>query len=85
MLSSNPNAIHLLEKNPENISWRNLSENPNAMHMLIRSYDYNKMNQKNKKPAEELVSKVMHPERLQRMADTHGMEMDEYAENFDNA
>jgi hypothetical protein len=55
------------------------------MHMLIRSYDYNKMNQKNKKPAEELVSKVMHPERLQRMADTHGMEMDEYAENFDNA
>jgi len=42
------------------------------------------MKQKNKEPAEELISTVMHPERMQRMADTHEMEMDEYAEIFDN-
>ena len=83
-LSSNPNAIDLLKQNPDKIRWDELSKNPNALDMLIK-YDYNRMNQKNKEPAEELVSKVMHPERLQRMADVHGMEMDEYAENFDNA
>jgi hypothetical protein len=83
-LSSNPNAIELLKQNPDKIRWDELSKNPNALDMLIK-YDYNRMNQKNKEPAEELVSKVMHPERLQRMADVHGMEMDEYAANFDNA
>jgi hypothetical protein len=33
-LSENPNAIHLLEENPEKIDWKYLSENPNAIHLL---------------------------------------------------
>jgi hypothetical protein len=34
LLSSNPNAISLLEKHPEKICWSALSENPNAMPLL---------------------------------------------------
>jgi hypothetical protein len=33
-LSSNPNAIHLLEQNPNKIDWGCLSGNPNAIHLL---------------------------------------------------
>jgi hypothetical protein len=33
-LSANPNAIHLLEANPEKIDWVYLSYNPNAIHLL---------------------------------------------------
>ena len=33
-LSTNPNAIHLLEQNKDKINWENLSENPNAIHIL---------------------------------------------------
>jgi hypothetical protein len=33
-LNPNPNAIHLLEPNPEKINWQFLSENPNAIHLL---------------------------------------------------
>ena len=33
-LSSNPNAIHLLEANQHKINWSNLSKNPNAIHLL---------------------------------------------------
>jgi hypothetical protein len=34
ILSSNPNAIHLLGKNPDKIDWSFLSSNPNAIHLL---------------------------------------------------
>lgn len=34
MLSGNPNAIYLLEKNPEKNDWYSLSKNPNAIHIL---------------------------------------------------
>jgi hypothetical protein len=33
-LSSNPDAIHLLEANKDKINWSNLSKNPNAIHLL---------------------------------------------------
>lgn len=33
-LSSNPNAIALLENNPERIHWYKLSCNPNAIDLL---------------------------------------------------
>jgi hypothetical protein len=33
-LSCNPNAIHLLEANPDKINWNILSRNPNAIHLL---------------------------------------------------
>ena len=34
MLSENPNALHILEKNPKKIDWNFLSRNPNAIHLL---------------------------------------------------
>ena len=33
-LSENPNALNLLEANPNKINWTILSFNPNAIHML---------------------------------------------------
>jgi hypothetical protein len=38
-LSSNPNAIHLLEKYPNKISWMMLSQNPNAIPILEKNQD----------------------------------------------
>ena len=38
-LSKNPNAIHLLEKNPKRIDWIWLSKNPNAIHLLEANPD----------------------------------------------
>ena len=38
-LSLNPNAIHLLEKNPDKINWCHLSSNPNAIHLLEKNPD----------------------------------------------
>jgi hypothetical protein len=37
--ASNPNAISLLEKNQDKISWYHLSENPNAMSLLEKNQD----------------------------------------------
>ena len=33
-MSGNPNAIHLLEANPNKINWDQLSGNPSAIHLL---------------------------------------------------
>ena len=41
-LSSNPNAIHLLEQNKKRIDWHYLSFNPNALHLLEQNQ--NKIN-----------------------------------------
>jgi hypothetical protein len=38
-LSSNPNAILLLEQNKDKIDWRNLSLNPNAISLLEQNQD----------------------------------------------
>jgi hypothetical protein len=38
-LSNNPNAIHLLEQNPDKIVWEWLSLNPNAIHLLEQNPD----------------------------------------------
>ena len=32
--SENPNALHMLEANPNKIDWYSLSYNPNAIHLL---------------------------------------------------
>ena len=37
VLSENPNAIHLLEKNLANVDWNWLSYNPNAIHLLEKN------------------------------------------------
>ena len=39
LLSLNPNAIHLLEKNVDKIDWNRLSSNPNAIHLLEKNVD----------------------------------------------
>jgi len=38
-LSSNPNAIHILEQNMDEIDWDELSANPNAIHLLEQNID----------------------------------------------
>jgi len=38
-LSSNPNAIHILEKNLDKVNWSWLSDNPNAIHILEKNLD----------------------------------------------
>jgi hypothetical protein len=82
-LSKNPNAIDLLKQNPDNIFFGQLSLNPNAIDIISR-YDYNRMTQKNRAPAEELVSTVMHPKRTRRMAKSHGVSMSKYIDTFSN-
>ena len=39
LLSGNPNAIKLLEQNPDKIDWSCLSENPNAIKLLEQNPD----------------------------------------------
>jgi hypothetical protein len=39
ILSYNPNAIPILEKNIDKVDWRNLSYNPNAVHLLEKNLD----------------------------------------------
>ena len=39
ILSLNPNAIHLLEKNMDKIDWNELSHNPSAIHLLEQNID----------------------------------------------
>jgi hypothetical protein len=39
MLSANPKAIYLLEKNPDKIDWSELSRNKNAIHLLEKNLD----------------------------------------------
>ena len=38
-LSSNPNAVHILEKNLDKVDWDCLSGNPNAIHILEKNID----------------------------------------------
>ena len=38
-ISENPNAIYLLEQNPDKIDWEYLSYNPNAIHILKQNQD----------------------------------------------
>ena len=39
LLSTNPNAIYLLEQNMDKIDWMKLSGNPNAIHLLEQNMD----------------------------------------------
>jgi hypothetical protein len=38
-LSKNPNAISLLEKNQDKLTWFNVADNPNAIHLLEQNLD----------------------------------------------
>ena len=80
-LSSNINAIPILEKNLDKISWNCLSHNPNAIHLLAK-LDKEKMRENCKAFAEELAKYVFHPLRQQNMAQKFNMDLDEYMEQI---
>ena len=63
-LSSNPNAIRLLEKNMDKIDWYNLSKNPN-----IFTYDYEAMRVKCLVFKEDLIKNRFHPRNLNKFKD----------------
>ena len=58
-LSENPNAIELLEENPDKINWIYLSENPSIFEL-----DYAKMRENNQDMYEDLIKEVMKPSRV---------------------
>ena len=62
MLSSNPKAIHLLEQNPDKISWDCLSFNPNTIHLLEQNphkIDWDMLALNSTPAAIHLISKVL--------------------------
>ena len=59
-LSSNPNAIHLLEKNLDKVNWTWLSQNPN-----IFTYDYKAMKD-SMGIKEDLMKNRFHPKNLHK-------------------
>ena len=62
MLSSNPNAIHIIEKNLDKVDWISLSINPN-----IFVYDYEAMKNTMYKEGgfvEELMANRFHPKNM---------------------
>jgi hypothetical protein len=64
MLSQNPNAIPILEKNLDKVDWRQLSENPN-----IFEYDYVAMKNRIYKKggiAEDLMKNRFNPMNMSR-------------------
>ena len=61
MLSLNPGAIDLLEKNQDKIHWRMLSENP-----AIFELDYLSLKNRIQPLVEELMQKCYHPNRLKK-------------------
>jgi hypothetical protein len=64
VLSANPNAISLLERNPEKIDWTGLSGNPNAISF---TYDYVELKRRMKETiAEDLMKNRFHPRNMDK-------------------
>ncbi len=78
-LSGNPNAIHILQNNLDNVDFRNLSYNPNATHLFFK-YDYQSMKQNNKDFCEELVKKVFNPDRLLSLCESYNIDWLDYTD-----
>ena len=66
LLSANPNAVHLLERNQGKIKWDYLSENPSIFEI---DYYYDELNQRCLIYKEELIQKAFHPSRIQKLLD----------------
>jgi hypothetical protein len=60
-LSKNPNAIHILEKNLGRVDWKCLSQNPSIFEL-----DMNFIKSRMDIIREELIQKVLHPNRVMR-------------------
>jgi hypothetical protein len=69
-LSSNPNAIHLLEKHPDKIFRSELSTNP-AIFTFVYDYEKMKSNMEKIGLAKELLMRVLDPDRLERISKTY--------------
>lgn len=76
-LSSNPNAVHILEKNMDKICWSVLCKNPNAIH-LIAKLDYEKMRSENQPLFQELIAYLCHPNWIQKCANRLNLDFDKY-------
>ena len=74
-MSRNPNAINLLEQNPDKISWNEFSSNPSIFEI-----DYQTLQQRIEPFKEELMKKCFHPDRLVRYLETYNYDIgeDEY-------
>jgi hypothetical protein len=70
-LSENPNAIHLLEKNPNKIKWGCLSSNPSIFEL-----DYNAIKERCSVYKWELLDVAFHPSRIEKYIEM-GIEMGE--------
>jgi hypothetical protein len=74
VLSENPNAIPILEKNLDIVDWDILSANPNV-NLLLSKLDYQEMKIKTKEFSRELTERVFHPERLFRICERNDLEL----------
>ena len=79
ILSSNPEAIPILEKNVDKVCWFSVCRNPNAIP-LITKLDYKLMRINNQSFCQELVAFVCHPNWLQKCATRLGLDFEEYQE-----
>ena len=61
LLSQNPNAVHLLEKNPEEFECEWISKNPSIFEL-----DYNALKERCSIYKWELLSVALHPSRIAR-------------------
>ena len=80
-LCENPSAIEYLEQHKDDtrINWTRLSRNPN-----IFTWDYELMreNMKESGLAKELAAKVFHPDRLAKICEEYGVELEELLDMY---
>ena len=83
-LRQNKNAVILLKKYPylvdflDDYDWYELSYNPYLCDLLYDKYNYKKMKEQMKDFCEELVQKVFHPLRLQRICNLYNLDLTDY-------
>ena len=75
-LSLNPNAIYLLEQNPDKIYLSNLSSNPSIFEL-----DYVFLKNRCNLYLEELIKKTCHPSRIIKLLD-QGIEIEDLDNYF---
>ncbi len=76
-LSENPLALEYLKNNPDKISYLGLYANPN-----IFEYDYEMITNKISIYKEELLRKVLEPNRLMKICNRYGIDFCNFVNNF---
>lgn len=71
LMSKNPNAIHLLEKNPRRVNWTIISQNPSIFEL-----DYSLMKERSSIYKQELIEKALHPSKIEKYLDM-GIDIEE--------